>query len=804
MSRTLKTVGMIAGAVALVAGGIATFNPALVAAGVKVGTIATVATLASTAASIGSMALAKAPPVRGNVTQLIIAPDAPQPYLMGEGYYSGVLRHDAAYGATLNDVPNPYRGMVVEYTGGGPVQSITPYVDKAAVTAYYSTYLYTDTQLGGTPEASALTPNFAGLPGWDASSKLSGQAAILWNLKFDKKGKRFASGVPQIGAYGQWVKAYDPRLDDTFPGGSGAHRLDDEATWEWTESPALHFGTYAYGRHQNGIRTMGCGLTSIDWAVIAAWANVCEANDWTIFGVIYEPGNRWDNLKDIATAGGGVPVVSSGGLLSVKYWAPQVSLDTITAADIADGQVTYSPLQSWDERVNTIVPRFTSADNEWNQVAAEPVSIGAFVTEDGEEKRKEWPYNLVKQAGQSAQLAAYQIYEGREINPIVIPCLPRMRAYRPGECLTLDLPDYGLEMDAIILQRSLDPVSLTVTLTLIGETPTKHAAALGQTPAPPAIPVAGQDGEERDETTYDTGANPPRVVADEAALLALNVPEGTVVKRTDNGSTYFYNGGTSGTIADWTLLATTVLTDDLAAIEALTGTGVPARIADNTWALRTITGTTNEITVTNGGGVAGNPTLSLPSAVTLPGSLLVTTTLGVNGNTTLGNAVSDTTTVNGILSMVAAQNATSTFAVTNADTTNTSSRGQMTLQGGSVSGRWLAISGGGMFIGSTTATDFIIQRNTANIATFAAAAVNLASGIALQVNGTQVVTTRQTGWAAMTGTAARGAAAVHAAQTISAAPTQAEVQNIDNSLVIVAQRLKALIDNLTTHGLIGT
>lgn len=61
---------------------------------------------------------------------------------------------------------------------------------------------------------------------------------------------------------------------------------------------------------------------------------------------------------------------------------------------------------------------------------------------------------------------------------------------------------------------------------------------------------------------------------------------------------------------------------DLTAIEALTGTGVLSRTADNTWALRTITGTANEITVTNGGGVAGNETLSLPSALTFTGKTM--------------------------------------------------------------------------------------------------------------------------------------------------------------------------------------
>jgi hypothetical protein len=61
------------------------------------------------------------------------------------------------------------------------------------------------------------------------------------------------------------------------------------------------------------------------------------------------------------------------------------------------------------------------------------------------------------------------------------------------------------------------------------------------------------------------------------------------------------------------------LADILTAIAALSATGLVARTGSGTVAARTLTGTSNQITVTNGDGVSGNPTLSLSSTIILPG-----------------------------------------------------------------------------------------------------------------------------------------------------------------------------------------
>jgi hypothetical protein len=57
----------------------------------------------------------------------------------------------------------------------------------------------------------------------------------------------------------------------------------------------------------------------------------------------------------------------------------------------------------------------------------------------------------------------------------------------------------------------------------------------------------------------------------------------------------------------------------LDALSALSCTGQLARTGSSTFACRTLTGTSNEISIANGDGVSGNPTFSLPSALTFTG-----------------------------------------------------------------------------------------------------------------------------------------------------------------------------------------
>lgn len=464
-----------------------------------------------------SQLTAPKPVAKGSAVNVLIDTEPPRPYMVGESYSAGIMRHRVAYGPTLKKVPNPYLWEVKVFSGVGPVQALVQeQFDYAAIGSYYSGFYSSDTQLGARPESAALVPPLnAPATGWGASYKLSGCAAIGSNYKFDKAGKVFASGTPLHGAIWQGEKVYDPRLDSTYPGGSGSCRLGTESTYVYSANPALHAGTYAFGRYQNGIKVFGLGLAEegIDWPAIVDWANDCDTNTWTCHGTIYEGGRgadvrsqRISNLDDLCAAGGGRWLVA-GAILSFDWHRPRVPLATLTDADILEEGGSATAVQSLRDRMNGVRPQYISAAHNWEQITADEIIGSTYRIEDGTPLTQTWALNLVKDAGQAGELASYALVDSREIGPIELNAGVDWRFYKPGETITVDSDLLGFTGQAVIVQRDLDPATYAVRLTLKGETPAKHDFALGKVAEPPPTPIIGQTQEERDGVV--TGAIEP-------------------------------------------------------------------------------------------------------------------------------------------------------------------------------------------------------------------------------------------------------------------------------------------------------
>lgn len=124
----------------------------------------------------------------------------------------------------------------------------------------------------------------------------------------------------------------------------------------------------------------------------------------------------------------------------------------------------------------------------------------------------------------------------------------------------------------------------------------------------------------------DIGVDVQAYDGDLAALAALAGTGIAVRTGTDTWAQRTITGPAAGlTVSNGNGVSgnpTLALANDLAALEGLGSTGLAARTGSDTWAQRSIQGTANEVAVANGDGVAGNPTVSLPSSLTFTGKTI--------------------------------------------------------------------------------------------------------------------------------------------------------------------------------------
>jgi hypothetical protein len=345
---------------------------------------------------------------------------------------------------------------------------------------------------GAKPEPTAFRPpglNPAYLPEWTEFHRTSGLATCWWHLVFSAEA--YPTGVPRPLFVIQGPAVYDPRRDSTYPGGTGAQRWNDELSWEYVgnDNPYLQALTWLIGRRDNGKLTFGVGapIEAIDVAAYVEGANVANANAWKCGGEVLSTDNKWGVLKTILQAGGGEPL-KLAGKLSCHVRAPRVVLANLTGRDaIADVSITGT--KGRRDRFNQLIPNYRSPEHKYEIVPAGAVTVDAYVTADGGIRSREASYLLVQEPKQAAELAAYDIVDAREFEPIVLPLGPKWAAFRPGDCLSITEPEFGMIAQSVIVQtRDLDPTTGRVTFTCRSETPGKHEYALGRTPNPPPIP----------------------------------------------------------------------------------------------------------------------------------------------------------------------------------------------------------------------------------------------------------------------------------------------------------------------------
>ncbi|WP_260928225.1 hypothetical protein [Novosphingobium sp. 9] len=542
MAKVLQIAAVVvAVAAAIPSGGTSLLGVGLAQAGVT--TAAGVALSASTTAMIATAVglasgavtalTAKSPSVGGSQTDWQSDPNGAAPIVFGETLVAGSVIYRKTANRSWSGKKNYWQFIGTILSACGPIDAhlatwadkvVTTFVGDNAVGDLHGR-VYQATQLGLCPEPSRLQPagpwdNLAGLPSWTSASKLSGYAAAMNAFIFDGKGSTLFTQVPDMQHRIRGVKCYDPRQDDTYPGGSGAQRYNDQTTWAYSVNPWVQATTFALGWFQgpNNVRVGGVGMPigSIDLASYVEAANVADANGWQSHGQLQTTDDKWEDLKALCQAGGGEPV-RLGATLSCIVNTPRVSIGTITRDDVI-GNASITTTQTRRDRINGIIPTYRSEDHDFEQVPAGAVRRDTYLAADkGVERTKAMTYSMIqcfkgKTPDQAAQIAGYDIANAREAGPIAMPLKLRWLGYRAGDCVTFeDTPEFGYmrAKKALVLKRQLDPDQGSVVLTLREETDSKHSWALGLvgTPAPITDRNAPADYEAPDPSDWTAVAS---------------------------------------------------------------------------------------------------------------------------------------------------------------------------------------------------------------------------------------------------------------------------------------------------------
>lgn len=190
---------------------------------------------------------------------------------MGKGWFDGLeLALAEEKPLTLTGSNSDIDGKVVEQyridAAGAPSPAGTPHM-------WMKVY---DGRPGQVADPGLIAAS-GGSGRWGSMHKATGTPYVIITLRYHANLFPSAS-LPRFGFVWRGLRLYDWRKDSTVVGGAGAHRWNDQSTWEWTENPAVIAWNFRRGYWINGIKIMGFGFSawSNDLAYFTSAANIAD------------------------------------------------------------------------------------------------------------------------------------------------------------------------------------------------------------------------------------------------------------------------------------------------------------------------------------------------------------------------------------------------------------------------------------------------------------------------------------------------------------------------------------------------
>jgi hypothetical protein len=263
-----------------------------------------------------------------------------------------------------------------------------------------------------------------GVDSWSINHRLRGLSYLALKLKWNRDA---FSVIPQIHAVVKGKKVYNPNLDGSITGGSGAHRADTSSTWEYSDNPVYQLLDYLRNaRFGMGIANSYFDTNFADWQTAG---DVCDVNITPYAGasqidlmdshaVIDTSKKAIQNVKTFLTGCRGILNYTSG---DYKILVETTGSATITLTeDNIIGGITVSS-KNKNSRYNRVLVSFINSDKNYqsDEVQFPPVDDSNEASADRHATMKGLDGDIVLE-GRFDFPTITNIYQAREMAEIIL------------------------------------------------------------------------------------------------------------------------------------------------------------------------------------------------------------------------------------------------------------------------------------------------------------------------------------------------------------------------------------------------
>jgi hypothetical protein len=254
----------------------------------------------------------------------------------------------------------------------------------------YAADLFLGTQTTASPRLMAKYSSGVERP-WQSDMIGRGMAyAVLYH--YFKKEEHSSWPEPLFEVQG--IRLYDPRKDSTI-GGSGAHRWNNKATWEWTENPIVIIYNILRGIELPDGRVWGgkCDAEDLPLSIWAAAANKCDeavtlagggtqARYRCGFEIKVADDEPAEIIEELLKSCAG-SIVEIGGTYKIRAHGPGLPVYFFSDDDllVTSGH-EFNPFPGLAETYNTINASYPEPSSLWESHDAPERTNATWVTED--------------------------------------------------------------------------------------------------------------------------------------------------------------------------------------------------------------------------------------------------------------------------------------------------------------------------------------------------------------------------------------------------------------------------------------